>query len=378
MPMKVKIKNYQAIKNAELNFEPGVTAIIGSSNNGKSSIIRAIEAAINNKGGSDFINYDAELCEVTIEDNGQKIIWSKNKNSNKSFYNINGQILNKIGQKQLDEVGQLLNMSEVQVNNEKFRLNFWKQLEFPFLVGKTHYQLFDFISKSKDQEIISSLEEKTQIDIKQALIKQADLNSKIDLKTQDIVKIKQTISNLEKVDAIDIDAFEAILNINKKLSLLILNYKLLITKEQNQLKVFFAAKEKYNKLNKIISVFENDLNQIVVISKYINLLKEEEKINSTLKYLNDQILNKSLMLQNAEEKLIKINELHVPIEKLQKYLKHNNKLENEIHDIKQQIKNIEQKITVHKNELESFDICPFCGNTIKNHEVHNEYKWTTN
>ena len=75
--MKVKINNYQIIKEAELEFKPGVTVIIGSSNNGKSSVIRAIESAINNKGGSDFINYDAESCEVTIEDLGQKIIWSK-------------------------------------------------------------------------------------------------------------------------------------------------------------------------------------------------------------------------------------------------------------------------------------------------------------
>ena len=165
--MKASIKNYQIIKDADLEFLPGITAIVGSSNNGKSSIIRAIEAAINNKGGNSFINYDADSCEVEIEDSGHIIKWQKHKKQGKSFYEIDGKILNKIGQKQLDEVGILLNMPEIEVNTDRFRLNFWKQMNFPFLVGKTSYQLFDFISKSNEQELISELQDKSAESFKQ-------------------------------------------------------------------------------------------------------------------------------------------------------------------------------------------------------------------
>ena len=49
--MKVKIKDYQVIKDIDLDFDKGLTAIVGTSNNGKSSILRAIEGAIFNKIG---------------------------------------------------------------------------------------------------------------------------------------------------------------------------------------------------------------------------------------------------------------------------------------------------------------------------------------
>ena len=42
--MKVQIKNYQIIKDANLEFIPGLNVIIGPSNNGKTSILKAIKA----------------------------------------------------------------------------------------------------------------------------------------------------------------------------------------------------------------------------------------------------------------------------------------------------------------------------------------------
>ena len=77
--MKVKIENYQAIVNAELEFDYGLTAIIGSTNSGKSSIIRAIKGAINNQGGTGFINYNAPDSSVTVVDKGHTIEWFKSK-----------------------------------------------------------------------------------------------------------------------------------------------------------------------------------------------------------------------------------------------------------------------------------------------------------
>ena len=95
--LKVEIKNYQVIKNAELDFVPGINAIVGATNNGKSSIIRAIRGAINNQGGSSFINYDANEASVSITFNDHEIIWTKSKKQGKSAYIIDGKKLTKIG-----------------------------------------------------------------------------------------------------------------------------------------------------------------------------------------------------------------------------------------------------------------------------------------
>ena len=44
----IKLKNFQSIGKAELLFEPGVNLIVGQSNSGKTAILRAISAALNN------------------------------------------------------------------------------------------------------------------------------------------------------------------------------------------------------------------------------------------------------------------------------------------------------------------------------------------
>ena len=49
----VSIQNYQAHKNTTLNFPPGVSAIIGQSDSGKTSILRAMRWVIENRPGGD-------------------------------------------------------------------------------------------------------------------------------------------------------------------------------------------------------------------------------------------------------------------------------------------------------------------------------------
>lgn len=77
--MRVKVENYQAIKNADLEFKVGLTVIVGVTNSGKSSLIRAIKGAINNQAGTDFINYGANETVVTIIEGDNEIVWTKPK-----------------------------------------------------------------------------------------------------------------------------------------------------------------------------------------------------------------------------------------------------------------------------------------------------------
>ena len=46
MNFKTSIKDFQIIKKATLEFTPGLNVIIGPSNNGKTSILKAIKAAL--------------------------------------------------------------------------------------------------------------------------------------------------------------------------------------------------------------------------------------------------------------------------------------------------------------------------------------------
>lgn len=64
---KVILENFQSHKYTEIEFSDGLNIIVGESNNGKTSIIRAIMWAVDNYPlGSDFIMTGEDSCSVTI------------------------------------------------------------------------------------------------------------------------------------------------------------------------------------------------------------------------------------------------------------------------------------------------------------------------
>ena len=71
----VTIKNFQSHEDTKVEFKDGLNVIIGESNTGKTSILRAIKWVIDNDpSGSDFITTGANECEVTVEfDDGTKL-----------------------------------------------------------------------------------------------------------------------------------------------------------------------------------------------------------------------------------------------------------------------------------------------------------------
>lgn len=59
--IQVEIKNFQAIDDLKLAVE-GFTALVGRSNIGKSSVVRALKCALSGSSGSDFVRHDARTC----------------------------------------------------------------------------------------------------------------------------------------------------------------------------------------------------------------------------------------------------------------------------------------------------------------------------
>ncbi|NCU32955.1 MAG: hypothetical protein EOM23_08510 [Candidatus Moranbacteria bacterium] len=363
--LNVKIKNFQAIKEAELTFDRGVTVIVGASNNGKSSIIRAIEAAINNKGGNAFINYGADACEITVEDNGKKVVWYKHKNSTKSYYEIDGKKLNKIGQKSLEEVGQFLNMQEVQINNDKFRLNFWKQLDFPFLVGSTHYQLFDFISKSKDQETIAALQDKSAEEIKKTSSAASELNTSINTRVNDISRLQADIEALEKYEAFDLNKFLKIIEVSERLSTSIENHKRLSEDMRKAEKRFFSKGRQLKQVRNAYLAVERGMDQLGALEDLVEALRKEKHVASLVNSKKEKIAALGKVLKAAEETRKEYAELFSSVNAVTGLL-------DELNDLSQRIIRVKETIKKEKEELKTFDACPFCGQPLKNHEVHNE------
>lgn len=87
----VEIKNFQAIDSLTLRVE-GFTALVGRTNIGKSSIVRALKCALSGGSGSDFVRHDARSCSRILNkaksckcfasvklmfEEGQGFLWEK-------------------------------------------------------------------------------------------------------------------------------------------------------------------------------------------------------------------------------------------------------------------------------------------------------------
>lgn len=135
--MKLKIKNFQNINEAEIDFKPGICVIQGESNNGKTAILRAVKAIITNPtGAGHFVQHGKKSATVELSNNGETLLWERTKSS--VNYTYNGQNYTKASKQTSDDFcnlgfvkgqkGELLNLTDE-----------WSVL-FPF--GYTDTELF--------------------------------------------------------------------------------------------------------------------------------------------------------------------------------------------------------------------------------------------
>ena len=127
MIRKVQIKNFQSHAKTSINFVDGVNIITGSSDSGKTAIIRAIKFALTNRpSGDDFRSNWGGDTSVDIEfTDGNTLHRSK---GSRNLYKVNGLELVAFGSDVPDEVLKCTNMADV---------NTQSQLDSPFLLSET-------------------------------------------------------------------------------------------------------------------------------------------------------------------------------------------------------------------------------------------------
>jgi len=133
MISKIQITNFQSLK--EVEIEPGnFTVILGESDLGKSAIVRAISALVNNKTGQDFIKRGTSGCEISLISGDDSVTWKKGKSAS---YVLNGKTFEKMGSSVPEEIEEVLSMGDIDVGGVRFQPNFHSQFSVPFLVGET-------------------------------------------------------------------------------------------------------------------------------------------------------------------------------------------------------------------------------------------------
>lgn len=146
MIKRLKIQNFQSHKDTSIEFHPGVNVITGTSDSGKTAIIRALKWVIwNQPNGEAFRSNWGGDTVVKIETDSTEVTRSKGKGLNQ--YELKGldDPFTAIGKNVPDEIKRALNLSTI---------NMSQQLDSPFLLSDSAGQVAGHFNRIAKLEVI--------------------------------------------------------------------------------------------------------------------------------------------------------------------------------------------------------------------------------
>lgn len=283
---QLTIRNFQSHTDSKLSFSPGVNVIIGSSDSGKSAILRAINLVINNEPrGTSYIRHGCKETSISLKTHGSLIVRIKSKKDN--IYKLNNQEFRAFSQTVPLAISEILNCKDINIS---------RQLDAPFLLSLSPGEIAKKLNKivnldSIDSSLytINSKIKSTQYDCTntQNLINEAneklstfdwlieagkkinnitELNTELsDLnnKYQELYTITQKVEKLQEANANTLD----LANIERTC--------LIVERKQ---KIYDKLKERYTKLTNIVTNIERKQSNIAVwvleIQKNETILKD--------------------------------------------------------------------------------------------------------
>ena len=153
------IKNFQADKEVKLETH-GLTIIKGISSSGKSSSLKAIQAAVTNRFGSQQVRFGETHADVAIrwDKEGPILRVQRYAEGGSPIMSLNKKTYSKLNRNLPIEVESYNNLGIVSIGSDKFYLNFISQFQPPLLINFSHKKVMEILSASKgvdDYNIVS-------------------------------------------------------------------------------------------------------------------------------------------------------------------------------------------------------------------------------
>lgn len=188
--MKVKIENYQSIKEAEFEIK-GLTVISGANNTGKSACARALAGVFSNARGHSHVRIGEKQSTVLVDFGDSKTIeWNKGKGVNS--YLVNGELIDKVGSSVPDEVKDS-GVLPVDVSGKEVWPQVARQFEQIFLLDMPPSVLSSALS---DVDKIQALEKAS--DLARSDTRKAKTRLKV--KTEDLNEEREREAKFEGLD----------------------------------------------------------------------------------------------------------------------------------------------------------------------------------
>ncbi|MCK9281529.1 MAG: AAA family ATPase [Melioribacteraceae bacterium] len=265
MISSITIQNFESHEHTDIELSPGVNVFIGSTDNGKSGIIRALKWLLANRplGDSFRSHWGGDTSVALTLENDFQVVREKGKSAKDNCYRISTtpNSLEAPGTTVPEPVAQLLNIDEI---------NTQYQLDRPFLLLNTPGEVAKYLNKIVNWEAI----DRAQSYVK---TKKNDLNRTIKSRTYDLEKKEESLKKYDYIDDFEIDLKA-------------------LEKKNN---FFISLKDKYTSLFKSIQLIESIQKDIEAnkknypsekeIDSYIKKTEQLEKLNDSYETLNSQV-----------------------------------------------------------------------------------------
>jgi hypothetical protein len=312
---------------------------VGKSDSGKSAVLRALRwVCLDLPKGNDFINWESDLAEVTIDVDGHILTRSKGK---KNTYKLDNREYTAFGSNIPEDISNVLKVSE---------LNFSKQMDSPYLFnlspGQVAQELNSIINLSLIDDSLFNIASR----LREAGTNEKAVRGRIDvLKAKEgalswIVEAREKWENIESLSKQKIelvDKFSLLTHLVDNIS-----YQINIIKEKSGLCDDFD----------------------LVIKTYTFLLQKDEEIKNIEKLLNS--IKETKKLINKTIPIVEINKLenfHKKWDEIVTDLKDVGFIIKRIKETKELIWQNQIRLETVKKELQeqSKGVCPVCNQIIQ-------------
>ena len=381
MLKKLQIKNFQKHEKLRINLDPAITTIVGPSDTGKSSIIRALRwLTMNQPRGFSFVREGTDSCSVKLQVQDSTI--ERKRNPSNNCYKLNGNELKAFGTNVPDTIASILNLGDT---------NFALQHEQPFWFSLTSGEVAKQLNKIVDLESIDRIIGNVNKRLRKAKTEAEIIKERLDkvqIKLNELEYVLPLSEELETLEALadkKTKATEKASTQNKLTSdarekkekveslkelaedwlIVCQHYRLCQnnTKYTNELDILLP---KASNANNIVSLEIPSADDLDFVVKF---RKKHKLVTSSLNELNKLLLKIKQIQESADKEIPDLDTLQSKIKKMKGLNESIQALQVLLGDAsgkRSLVKKLSDKLSMLQEDLleRTEGICPVCGNNL--------------
>lgn len=267
MITSIELHNFMSHAHTVIEPHPGLTALVGPNNCGKSAIVAALQALCENADGDYMVRHGENECTVTVKtDDDHVVAWRRIKG--KVSYVVDGEEMYKLKRNVPEQVHAALRLPHVVSANasQEFDVHFGAQKSPIFLLNDPASHAATFFASSSDAALLVEMQ---NIHRK----KERDARSRHTQLEKDRANLEAQIEGLRALD-----------DLSTRMAAIESEYKALLAAEEEMKSLRATGKE----LKKTIRVVERQQAQVVTFTRLpaVPVLEETEPVATLIEEIS--------------------------------------------------------------------------------------------